>query len=326
MRRALAWLAFALLAFAAAVSCSGERATLGLEEPLRVRAATFKEGALPGTLPAALDGGPTALPAVTAYESASTVVRPGQAGKVLSGRTTSGAVAVAVRFADLGSGYWVLPVGGPDPQNGGELVWQADADFGVALPPGLHPLRVVAIDAQGNAGTQRDLGLCVTATVADNLNACNPARNPPAAVISLGWDVPADLDLIVVGPTGRVVDPKHPRIAPPDAGADAGDAGGASGVIDRDSNAGCRSDGLARESLIFQRPPPPGSYFVYVNLFDACGKGPVHFRVSLVEAQLRPDGVTQQPVETLVRTGTLLPAEANGGARPGTFVFEIPFP
>ncbi|NOU32956.1 MAG: hypothetical protein HOO96_34070 [Polyangiaceae bacterium] len=320
----MAWIASTLVAIAAAVSCSGERATLGLEEPIRVRA-TFKEGPLPGASPTTLDGGPAALPTVTAYESASTVVRPGQAGKVLSGRTTPGAVAVAVRFADLGSGYWVLPVGGPDPQNGGELVWQADADFGIGLPPGLHPLRVVAIDALGNAGTQRDLGLCVTAAIADNLNACNPTRNPPAAVISLSWDVPADLDLVVVGPSGRVIDAKHPRTEA-DAGADAGDAGAAVGVIDRDSNAGCRADGLARESLVFQRAPATGSYFVYVNLFDACGKGPAHFRASLVEAQLRADGVTQVPVETLVRTGTLLPAEANGGARLGTFVFEIPFP
>ena len=301
-------------------SCSGESGTLGLDEPVRVRGGAFKTGPLPGTAP----GLGQARPEVTAYESASTVVRPGQSGKVLSGRTTPEAVAVAIAFGDLGGGHWVLPVGGADPLNAGELGWQAECDFGPKVPAGIHPLRVVAIDAEGRAGSQRDLSVCVTGPVADNLNACDPARNPPAATISLSWDVGADLDLVVVSPSGRVIDAKHPRTIA-DAGA-ASDGGVSVGTVDRDSNASCRQDALARESLVFPRPPPAGSYFVYANLFDVCGKGPVHFRASLFEAQLREDGRSQVLVETLVKTGIALPTEANGGSRFGTFVFEIPFP
>src|SRR4051794_3525581 len=96
-------------------ACSGEPNETGLYEPLRLRPATFESGGLPSGAPG---------PRVTAFETASTVVRPGQVAKGLSGRASPDAVAVAIRFTDLGSGYWVLPVDGPDPQNNGELTWQ----------------------------------------------------------------------------------------------------------------------------------------------------------------------------------------------------------
>lgn len=316
-RFALGLAVAAALGGLAPVACSGEKAPLAYGEPIRVRGGAFKEGPLPGDPP----GSPT-RPEITAYESASTVVRLGQSGKIVLGRATPEAVAIGIAFADLGTGHWIFPAGAADPLTMGELGWQAECDFGVDLPPGPHPLRVVAIDANGHAGAQRDLSVCVTPEISDNLAACDRARTPPAVAISLAWDVGADLDLVVVDPNGRVVDPKHPRTVG-DAGADAGSL--SIGAVDRDSNAGCRVDALARETLVFQKAPPPGSYFVYANLFDACGKGPVHFRASLTEAQLAPDGVTQVQVETLSKTGTALPQEANGGSRLGTFVFEIPF-
>lgn len=305
------------------IACSGEKMPLALGEPIRIRGGAFKEGPLPGDPP-----GATTRPEITAYESASTVVRLGQSGKIVLGRASPEAVAVGIAFADLGTGHWIFPAGASDPLTMGELGWQAECDFGIDLPPGPHPLRVVAIDAEGRAGAQRDLTVCVTPAIGDNLAACDKARTPPAVAISLAWDVSADLDLVVVDPQGRVIDAKHPRSVADAGGLTAGaDAGALSiGTIDRDSNASCRADALARETLVFQKAPPPGSYFVYANLFDACGKGAVHFRASLVEAQLAPDGKTQVQVETLAKTGTLLPTEANGGARLGTFVLEIPFP
>ena len=42
--------------------------------------------------------------------------------------------AVAVRFRDLGQGYWVVPVGTPDPQNSGELAWSMTTSFGDIVP------------------------------------------------------------------------------------------------------------------------------------------------------------------------------------------------
>lgn len=303
-------------------ACSGEHAETGLGEPLRLRAATFEAGDLPGSS--------AMFPRVTSFETASTVVRPGQTEKGLLGRASPDAVAIAIRFVDLGSGYWVFPVDGPDPQNNGELIWQTVADFGVDVAPGLHTLRVVAIDGAGAAGPARDLAVCVTPPVPDNLNACDPKTKPPAAVLSLSWDTAVDLDLVIVAPDGRIVDAKHPRtVAPPPPGPSTGvDAGAvaSAGVFDRDSNGGCVIDGVQREDLVFQTRPAPGSYLVYASLFDACGKSSVHFRFSLFEATpATADPKLQELVESVTKQGALLPIEASGGARLGTFVTEVTF-
>lgn len=310
-------------------ACSGEPNETGLGEPLRLRNAAFKTGALPGEPPA-----PAAVtPSITSFEAASTVVRPGQTEKSLLGRATPDAVAVALRFVDLGTGYWVLPVDGPDPQNNGELGWQVVADFGSAIPAGVHLLRVVAIDGAGHAGTQRELSVCVTPEIPDNLNACDPKLTPPAAVFSLSWDTPVDLDLVVITPDGRIVDAKHPRtVAPPPpgpssgGGADAGTSAATVGVFERDSNGGCVVDGQQRENLVFQGRPPAGSYLVYANLFDACGRAPVHFRFSLHEPEATADPKVQRLVESVTKKGVLLAVDANGGSKLGTFVTEITFP
>jgi len=318
-------LAIGALAASLALSlfaCSGEPGQTGLGEPLRLRGGTFKSGDLPASTATG--------PLVTSFETASTVVRPGQTEKGLLGRARPDAVAVALRFADLGSGYWVFPVDGPDPQNNGELVWQTVADFGADVMPGLHTLRVVAIDGAGAAGPVRDLVLCVTPPVPDNLNACDPKAKPPAAVLSLSWDTAVDLDLVIVAPDGRIVDAKHPRtVAPPPPGPSTGGDAGAlasAGVFDRDSNGGCVIDGVQREDLVFQTRPAPGSYLVYASLFDACGKSAVHFRFSLYESTAAAtDPKLQQLAESITKQGVLLPIEASGGARLGTFVTEVSF-
>ncbi|MBX3225865.1 MAG: hypothetical protein KIT84_30190 [Labilithrix sp.] len=284
-------------ALALLIACSGVEARSGLDEPLQVRGGSFKSGALPGG---------AERPEVTAIESASLVLRPGQTEKAVLGRTSTDAAAVAVRFADLGTGYWVIPVGGPDPSNGGELEWAVSLSFGPDVPPGPHELLVVAIDAAGNAGAQRGLPTCVASAIPDNDVACDPNAKLPAAVVSLTWDTPADLDLVVVAPDGTLLSAKRPRNGDPDAGA---------GTITRDSNAACLLDHVHREDLVFQVPPPAGSYLVYASLFDACGRAPVHFRVS----------VKQGPDVTLTREGTLLGVDANGGATLGTFVTELSF-
>jgi hypothetical protein len=303
-------------------ACSGEKGETGLGEPLRLRNGTFKTGDLPASA--------ASTPSVTSFETASTVVRPGQTEKGLLGRTSPDAVAVALRFADVGSGYWVFPVDGPDPQNNGELVWQTVADFGSDVAPGLHALRVVAIDGAGNAGPARELSVCITPPVPDNLNACDEKLLPPAAVLSLSWDTPVDVDLVIVTPDGRIVDAKHPRTtAPPPPGPSTGgaDAGPSAsvGTFDRDSNGGCVVDGVQREDLVFQTRPPTGSYLVYASLFDACGSGPAHFRFSLFEPEVTANPKIQHLVESITKRGVLLPLEASGGAKLGTFVTEVTF-
>lgn len=307
-----------VFAVALVVACSGTKGETGIGEPIRLENAVFESGDWPA-------GG---LPTVTALETASTVVRPSEAGKALSGRTSPDAFAVAVRLADVGSGYWVFPVGGPDPQNNGELTWQTTADFGANVPVGPHVLRVVAVDANGAAGSPRDLTVCMTPPIPDNLNACDEKILPPSAILSLSWDAPADVDLVVVTPDGRIVDAKHPRtVAPPPPGPATPDAGAAVsvGTFDRDSNANCVVDNLRREDLVFQSRPPAGSYLVYARLFAACGTPAVHFTFSLFEPAATADPAVQHLVESITKHGVLLPLEASGGATLGTFVTEVSF-
>ena len=304
-----------------AASCAGEQASpdTGISEPLRIETGQFVPGSLPGSpqqAASARDGGVS--PQVTDVNVANTAVEQGEEGLLFSGHATTDAQAVGVRFADLGTGYWVVPVGAPDPSDEGLLTWQASTDFGRNLPPGFHNLVFAAIAADGSSGTQSDLSVCIDLPVPDNLNICVPKRPPPAAVLSLSWDSPVDLDLIVGTPTGKTIGGKTGSSEPPDAGSAANPA---SGVLDRDSNRDCVIDDIDREDVVWQSTPPTGSYQVWVDLFSACGKPAVSFTVSLWLAEPQADGtqrlVQQQPP---LATGMLTSVQANGGSSPGLYV------
>jgi hypothetical protein len=299
---------------------------VGADEPLRVRGAQLIVGSLPGTPPIAstIDAGGDAGAAkpqglvVTDVESLNPVVQPGQAGKKFSGRTSDSATAVAVRLLDLGSAYWVLPLGAADPQFPGELTFEVNAEFSATIPPGTHLLRFVALDASGGAGAQTDLALCFASKVPDNLHACDPKAMPPEAVFALSWDADADLDLTVVAPDGRVVDPRHPT----SVAIDGGRPGPEVGVIDRDSLGACVPDGIREENLVWQKRPT-GTWQIYANLFDACRKPGARFTVVVYEAQ--GDGDARVLVETYRKSGRLIDLDANGGGALGLFVVEYPF-
>lgn len=302
-----------LVLFLFLLACSGQKQESGLGEPLRVQNGVFKEGALPGTISDA--GGRLTI---TAIDTASTVLRPGQGEKTLSGRAAVGTVAIGLAFGSAGNGWWLLPVDGPDPLNAGELGWNAIVEIARSVTPGPNELRLVPIDGAGNAGEQRTLSVCVPRVVPDNLNVCDPVANaPPAAVVSLTWDTAVDLDLVVVGPDGVVLSAKHPQ------GAASTDAG-APPTIDRDSNGACALDLVDQEDLVFTTPPS-GTYLVYANLFSACGNAPVHFRLA-VSYRTRDAAGAYALTESVVKSGTLVALDANGGARLGTFVTSLAFP
>jgi hypothetical protein len=170
-----------------ALSCTGEQASpnVGLGEPIRIESGQFVPGSLPGTPQSdasTIDGGVS--PQVTDVNVANTAVVQGELGLVLAGHATTDAQAVGVRFGDMGTGYWIVPVGAPDPSDDGLLTWQASADFGRNLPPGFHELLFAAVGADGSSGTQSELSVCIDLPVPDNLNICVPKRVPPAAVLS----------------------------------------------------------------------------------------------------------------------------------------------
>lgn len=313
------------LLLASLTACTGVPYSIGTDQPIRIREGRFHEGALPGT-PLG-DGGVAVGPTITGIETPNAVLTIGQAGKVLGGRTSTDAYSVAIAFLDLGSGYWVLPVGAPDPTNGGEYSFSATADFGRDIAPGIHTIGFVAFDADGNAGTQSVLSVCVLPDVPDNYNACDPSMfAPPQAVISLSWSTDVDLDLVVVTPSGKVVSAKRPTTYDADGGTvpSSGLTDPTTGILTRDSNGQCVLDGVRRESLVFQGAPPAGTYLVYANLSQSCNQLGTDFRLSVYRS------VTAGSSSSLERTelagGKLLALQANGGSALGTYVTAITFP
>lgn len=322
--------AWTLPLLALAVGCAGESPTAGGDEPVRADHPTlrpqFHEGELPGLPPLTLDeirgGVRRVTPAVSSLDVTGLAVAPSRTDKSIRGRVSTDAAAVAVRLLGLGSGYWVLPVGAPDPLNSGEYGFAMSLEFTRTIPAGFHSLGFAAIGPDGIAGQQTALGLCFLPDVPDDWNACDPALEPPELVVSLGWDVDADLDLVVVTPSGQVVDAKNRTTAERQPGQPVDPDADGVGVLDHDSNGGCALDGLRRENLVFRQRPPAGRYAVFVNLFAACGQGSAHFRLTLHSRVDHGDGSFSQ-VETFSRSGALLEAQQNGGETPGLFVTEF---
>ena len=311
------------------LGCSSEPVTPGLTEPVRVRYgltqnAQFRPGNLPGSPPLTSEeilSGVAPSPPSLSLNVAGSVAREADAGFGISGVTSGEAVAVGIRFLDLGTGYWVLPVAGQDPTKPGNYTWAATVDFGGDIPAGFHPLAVVAIDASGHGGTQAASDLCIASDIPDNLSACSPGVSPPATVVSLAWDAPVDLDLRVVTPSGKIVDPKHPSTADAVNGKVDPTAAG-TGIIDTDAELNCVNTGHRRENLVWQQNPALGRYFVYANLYDACGQPAVRFTLSLNRPEPLADGGARLTAID-ERSGELLGTDANAGSALGLFVTEF---
>ncbi len=311
-----------LLSATALAGCSGEPLTTALEEPLRVSGAQFHDGELPGLPALTADeinaGAMPQAPNVSGLTLNNSIIASGEAGRTFSGSASIDALAVGVRFADLGRGYWLVPTGSPDEAGG--LEWRFRAAFRRGLPAGTHTLLFAAVDAQGRAGSQASVDVCLLPDVPDNASACIPDAAPPALVVSLAWDAAVDLDLRVVTPSGKVVDPKHPTTADRDEDGKLDLNSAATGTLDHDAFAGCSaSDGRGRENLVFQGTPAAGTYLVYAGLFDACGAPGVTFDVSLHTPSVGPEGQTRQ-VETYRQSAQLSAVHADGGAELGTFI------
>lgn len=323
MRR-LALLAVGVLVAAGGWSCSdGEQANIGLNEPIQVAGGQFISGALPGTVPPdgggliTADGGapPVGKLDVTSVTFNNAFIVSGLTGSAVSGLVTSDAIAVGIQLAGQGSGYWVVPVQGQDVMFPG----QSDFGFGMSLnhsdTPGNTNLRVVGIGKDGSAGQQANGPICILSRVPDNEHACFPKHKVPAAVFSLRWDTNFDLDLHVVTPAGRDVNPKT---AVTSVAYDGGTTPPATvGLIDRDSIANCNVDGWRQEDLVFQDPPPKGAYTVYVNPFSSCGQNIAHFVFSLYEA-----GADGEQHVTFTTSGELLANDTNGGTGTGLKIVQ----
>ena len=312
-----------LLSALSALGCSGESLTRGSTEPFRVDGAQFIAGDLPGIAAdsqAAKAESAAALPSLVAFSSL-TIVPPGAVDRGLSGTATVGTSSVGVRFNDLGGGYWVLPTTNVDLFSENEIAWGGLASYARQPDAGTHKLLAVAIDGKGRAGVQSSLDVCLLPEVPDNGNVCDPAKDPPKLVVSLGWNSPVDLDLRVVTPDGKIVDAKHPSTALAGEDGKVDPSADGTGKILTDSNASCQLDGQQRENLVFQQRPPSGKYLVYANLFEACDQPSVEFTLTLHSSIPADDHFSQ--LETLRKSGGLQAIHANGGAELGTFLTQF---
>ncbi len=260
-------------------------------EPIQVPAGEL----FPGPLPAGTG------PAVQTILAPSTVLGAGFAGWKVNGDADLGTYSVALRFVDLGTGYWSVPVGPPDVMTNGAATWAATCDFAWNLPPGKHDLGFAALDGNGNAGPTNTLTLDIQSPIPSG-----------KVVVSLRWDSNADLDLHLVAPDGTELWSGHPNTY---NGTD-GMLPPGTGVLDRDSNADCVEDGYREEDAVFTDQPAPGTYLVRVDMVSACGAPSADFVV-----EVRQDGRVTQTIK-----GLLLAMDADGGG-PGTglFVAQLAF-
>jgi hypothetical protein len=306
---------FCVLTLLATMACDGTDDPTALDEPLVVQQADFKRGALPFTQAAA--GAPAPTPTITSLAAAFGVLRPGTRGAGITGRASKDAYSVGVRFADLGSGYWVHPVGGEDPLIPDELNWSFALDAASDITPGKHDLEVVTFDKDGNAGGKQALSLCIASDLPDNLNVCDPKVAPPLVIASLTWNTDADLDLTVVAPDGTAFNRTKRSLLR---------GGTVLARLDNDGVSGCLADGRRRESFVWLEAAQLGSWNVFVNLFDACEHPAVDFVLTTYQRVANPDGTfALLPLNESKVTGTLTRAQANGGAKSPLFVSEIKF-
>ena len=287
---------------AAALAClvvgcgSSEKASSGATEPLTVSNGQFFAGSFPTA-----DGGP-AITSNAGFRS--NVIPAGSVGRGFGGNAEAGALSVAVAFEGLGSGYWVLPVGSPDQDLKGQLQWKAVCNFAHDLPVGAHNLLFAAANRDGHFGATSPLQ--VTSL---------PFAPEGHIVASLAWGNDADVDLHIVSPSGKELDPKHHSTTAIDDSTMTPLPGG--GVLDRDSLANCAPDGHRSENVVWEsdaEAPEAGTYTVRVHLFNSCGRPSTAFVFTLTI-----DGVVVQQ-----KAGRLLDIDADNGADvPGLYVTQF---
>jgi hypothetical protein len=326
-----AWRLVLVAASAALAACEAAAPSVVPTEPIELTGGQFIPGPLPGAAPDdsldAAAGRAGSSPLTIDTGQVLGIARPvlplvaGATSQSFSGLATPDSVSIGVAMEGAGTGYWVVPVGGPDTFHSGWVAWSFLLNFNPSDPPGPLKLLLVAFDDAGHAGTQVEVpGLCIDAIIPDNLHACLPENPPPAAVISLHWDDDFDLDLHVVTPDGVDINPKNAGGRASDGGAPP--AGGP--VIDRDSLVNCIPDGFRREDVIFQAPPSAGNYLLYVDPFASCAEAAVRFTIDVyVTAGACPNcGLAH----TFTLSGELLAIQATGGASPGLFIKQIALP
>jgi hypothetical protein len=154
-----------------------------------------------------------------------------------------------------------------------------------------------------------------------SLTSAPPAPPNGTLVVSLSWDTEADLDLHVVVPGGVEVwagNINSYQLPPPGTVQDASWQDG--GILDFDSNAGCVIDGRRAENVVWQAPPPSGTYLVRVDTASLCGVPDARWTVTVFEngAQVASSEGESLPTDTRFSKGP--------GSGVDALTFDVPAP
>jgi hypothetical protein len=297
-----------LLGLTLVSACDSENYSLGLSEPIVAQHAELKKGDLPSH-----DEGAR----VTSFQLNFGVISPGAPNLSVSGRVSEDTYAVAIRIKELGTGYWLKPVGAPDPSVPGELTFDYVLSAANAIEPGNHTFVAAAFDENGRAGPEYEVPVCVVSDLPDNQNACDPSKEPPAAIVSLTWHADADLDLSIEAPDGKTYDRVNRSFTNEDGDVSFG--------LEFDGSTGCVVDGKRRENFVWNDAPEQGStWLVYANLFDACHHTAVGFEATVYRRKRNSDGTYRLDADEPVR-GEFLRVQQNGGAGSPLYLTAIEF-
>jgi hypothetical protein len=242
--------------------CSGPTDDPGADFLLHVANSQLYRGAMP----TAMDG-----PAVGGLSDVTSLLRPGQRNKSVSGTVDPKSQAVAIGLSG-DPGYFILLPGAPDITANNQLTFSASLSFADRLAPGKYQLVARAVDGDGHFGPPATLDL----TAADN------GIPSGQLVISLIWHAPVDLDLHVVDPAGVEIWARNVNSWRPTPGQPTQpDDWKKGGLLDGDSNAGCQIDGRDLEDVVWQMTPPSGHYIVRVDTPSLCGQADAFWTVEV---------------------------------------------
>lgn len=234
-------------------ACDAASPDPGLDAMLQVEGAQFRPGPFPADA-----GGPAAI----AVQSRHSELIVGHSGESVRGVLDHAARGVVVGVAGF-DGTWLLPAGGSDIDTPNQATAKMSISLSPDFPTGPFTLQLAASDTDGRFGAP-----------ASQMLVANPEDEPAGElVIGLVWDSAADLDLHVVDALGGEAwsdDPNTVVQPPPGTPVDP-DAWKAGGILDHDANKQCAREGAPREHIVWQMPPPSGSYTVRVDARQMCG-------------------------------------------------------
>ena len=250
MRRLLALIG--LMAFITFVACEGTQADEGRDALIQVEDAQFFRSAMPTS-----EDGPKVLSTTLRSRA-----RAGSVSQSAAGELERAASSVAIGLAgDVG--YWVVPAGLPSPSAPDAPTFNVVFSVSERLTPGPRQVLLRGVSGDGKFGPP----------LVQSLDILGSEASIGRLVISLTWNNRADLDLHVVLPSGVEIFKRNPteyERPPASAGPVPPGSPTDGGVLDRDSNAQCVSDGRRAENVVWTEAPPTGHYLVRVDTYSLC--------------------------------------------------------